>query len=65
MIVVFSDHTPLLFLNRLVIVSSSEDHFEESVSEEIKSSFFEAFVKVWECHSQINQSDTRIVGPLY
>ena len=35
-----------LFLNRLVIVSTSEDHFEESVSEETKSSFFEVFVKV-------------------
>ena len=46
-IVVFPDHTRLLFLNRLVIVSSSEDHFEESVSDETKSSFFEAFVRVW------------------
>ena len=38
-------------------MSSSEDHFEQSVSEETKSSFFEAFVKVWELtlkeHSQI------------
>ena len=47
-IVVFPNHTHLLFLNHLVIVSSSEDHFEESVSEETKSSFFDAFVKVWE-----------------
>ena len=44
-IMVFPDHTHLLFLNRL-IVSSSEDHSEESVSGETKSSFFEAFVKV-------------------
>ena len=45
-IMVFPDHTNLLFLNRLVIVSSSEDHSEESV--------FEAFVKVL----GINQLDT-------
>ena len=47
LIVVFPDHTHLLFSNRLVIVSSSEDLFEEYVSEETKSSFFEAIVKVW------------------
>ena len=45
-IMVFPDHTLLLFLNRFVIVSTSEDHSEETVSEEIQSSFFEAFVKV-------------------
>ena len=33
-----------LFLNRLVIVSTPEEHSEESVSDETKSSFFEAFV---------------------
>ena len=36
-----------LFLNLLVIVSSSEDHSEEYVSEETTSSFFESFVKVF------------------
>ena len=46
-IMVFPDHTHLLFLNRLVIVSSSEDHSEEYVSEETTSSFFESFVKVF------------------
>ena len=45
-ILVYPNHTHLLFLNHLVIVSTSEDHSEESVSEETKSSFFETFVKV-------------------
>ena len=45
-IMVIPDHTQLLFLNRLIIVSTSMDYSEESVSEETKSSFFEAFVKV-------------------
>ena len=40
-------YSHLLFLNRLVIVSSSEDHSEEYVSEETTSSFFESFVKVF------------------
>ena len=44
---VFPGHTQLLFLNLLVIVSSSEDHSEEYVSEETTSSFFESFVKVF------------------
>ena len=43
-IMVPHDHTH--FLNRLVIVSSSEDHSEEYISEETTSSFFGAFVKV-------------------
>ena len=46
-IMVFPDHTHLLFLNRLVIVSSSENHSEEYVSEETTSSSFESFVKVF------------------
>ena len=46
-IMVFPDHTHLLFLNRLVIVSSSENHSEEYVTEETTSSFFESFVKVF------------------
>ena len=44
-IMVFPDHTHY-FLNHLVIVSTAEDHSEESVYEETKRSFFEAFVKV-------------------
>ena len=46
-IMIFPDHTHLLFLNRLVIVSSSEGHSEEYVSEETTNSFFESFVKVF------------------
>ena len=46
-IMVFPDHTHLLFLNCLVIVSYSENHSEEYVSEETTSSFFESFVKVF------------------
>ena len=53
-IMVFPDHTHLLFFYRLVLVSSSEDYSEEYVSEETTSSFFEFL----ECHSLINQSDT-------
>ena len=41
-----------------IFLSSSEDHSEEYVSDETTSSFFESFVKLLECHSQINQSNT-------